>query len=49
MIMPGYFQGPIPPVPETPDGLVFRHFKVGIPGTGGSGTDDTPASLGIVQ
>ena len=31
----GIFSGAYSSVPETPDGLVFRHFKVGIPGTGG--------------
>ena len=30
--------------------LNFRHFAVGIPGTGGSGTDDIPGlTPGIVQ
>ena len=46
----GIFSGAYSSVPETPDGLVFRHFKVGIPGTGGSGTDDVPGlTPGIVQ
>ena len=46
----GIFSGAYSSVPETPDGLVFRHFKVGIPGTGGSGTDDIPGlTPGIVQ
>lgn len=46
----GIFSGAYSSVPETPDGLVFRHFKVGIPRTGGSGTDDAPGlTPGIVQ
>jgi len=46
----GIFSGAYSSNPETPGGLVFRHFKTGIPGTGGSGTDDVPGlTPGIVQ
>lgn len=46
----GIFAGAYSSTPETPDGLVFRHFKVGIPGSNGV-EDDSSSGLtpGIVQ
>lgn len=46
----GIFAGAYSSTPETPDGLIFRHFKVGIPNTNGV-EDDSSSGLtpGIVQ